>query len=190
MSPPETGAGNAWKSWPLATCRAPLPAGRCPREHVRREGTLNSRVPSALLWVLKGPVKWAREQHQLVLKMVRAYVVLFLFFNKINIKNFLANHQAPLRTIVIASWTTWWLCRGTQARLPRASGPGTSSVTRVPTKRGAGQDRPAAPAARALEEGGDAERATVIFLIFPPKQHLVARNKEGSESDQDSGLSP
>lgn len=36
----------------------------------------------------RGPVKGAQLQLQLALKTGRAYVVLFLFFYKINIKNF------------------------------------------------------------------------------------------------------
>lgn len=36
----------------------------------------------------RGPLKGAQLQLQLALKMGRAYVALFLFVNKINIKNF------------------------------------------------------------------------------------------------------
>lgn len=41
----------------------------------------------------RGPGEWAPLHCQLALKMVRAYAVLFLFFNKINIKNFF--NRAP-----------------------------------------------------------------------------------------------
>lgn len=55
---------------------------------------LGSRRPLTLLSRLhsckppRGPVKGAQLQLQLALKMGRAYVALFLFFNKVNIKNF------------------------------------------------------------------------------------------------------
>lgn len=52
------------------------------------------------LQVPKGALDAAPLHCQLALKMVRTYAVLFLFFNKINIKFFfLTEHQAPLRAI-------------------------------------------------------------------------------------------
>lgn len=107
--------------------------------------------------------------------------MLFLFFNKINIKFFfLTKHQAPLRAISIASRATWRLRRG-GCRAPRHVL--YASRTCCGALGGVGRALPLA--------GGPPTATTVIVLIAPaPQAACYSQELGGLRWCQDSGLSP